>query len=355
MRVLHLIPSMGGGGAERELSLLAKPLASACELHVALIAEGPNFARLSESGATVHRIGVASNYDPRLVTNLRSIVRRVRPSLVSTWLTQMDIAGGSVARWAGVPWVLAERASAPFYRPSIKNRLRIAAAGGARIVQANSQQGVDYWKSVRPSLPGVVIPNAVAVEEIDAIAPANLAAITGGRRLVLAAGRFDPQKNFHVLVDALARVLATHDDTVAAICGRGPLEDEIRAVIAERGLADRILMPGYVLDIWSWMKAAAAFVSISHFEGQPNTVVEAAACGAPLVVSDIPEHREFLSADSAQFADRHDPASVAAAIDATITDCAAAKTRAAAARRIVSAWTLDAIAARHVQLYESIL
>ena len=47
------------------------------------------------------------------------------------------------------------------------------------------------------------------------------------------------------------------------------------------------------------MKASDAFVSTSTFEGQPNAVLEAMACGCPLVVSDIPAHREFLDDQTA--------------------------------------------------------
>jgi glycosyltransferase involved in cell wall biosynthesis len=47
------------------------------------------------------------------------------------------------------------------------------------------------------------------------------------------------------------------------------------------------------------MKASNAFVSTSAFEGQPNAVLEAMGCGCPLVVSDIPAHREFLGPETA--------------------------------------------------------
>ena len=51
--------------------------------------------------------------------------------------------------------------------------------------------------------------------------------------------------------------------------------------------------------VWPLLKMSNVFVSTSSFEGQPNAVLEAMACGCPLVVSDIPAHREFLGADTA--------------------------------------------------------
>src|SRR5436190_24383401 len=113
-------------------------MAAGCELHVAIIREGPNFARLARSGAAIHRLRARGNYDPRLVTQLSSLVRRLRPDLIQTWLTQADIIGGWVARHTGVPWIVAERASAPLYTPTLKNRVRAHLAGRAALIQANS-------------------------------------------------------------------------------------------------------------------------------------------------------------------------------------------------------------------------
>jgi glycosyltransferase involved in cell wall biosynthesis len=51
------------------------------------------------------------------------------------------------------------------------------------------------------------------------------------------------------------------------------------------------------------MKKASLFISLSKFEGSPNAVMEAMACGCPLVLSDIPGHREILNDKSALFVD----------------------------------------------------
>jgi glycosyltransferase involved in cell wall biosynthesis len=357
-RVLHFIPTMGGGGAERELAHLAGALrALGTEVHVALVRKGPNFERLAESGAGIHPISIASNYDPRLPFRIDGILRRVRPDVVQTWITQMDVAAGWVASTRRIPWILAERASALCYRPTWKNRLRVAVARRADLVQANSVTGTHYWEDVQPRVPTKFIPSPVPVAEIERVSGADLSALGNpdGLPLVLFAGRFHPQKNVRAMLEAFALVLRERP-VMVALCGEGPQGGDVRRWLVELGIESRVLMPGYVADIWSWMKSADVFVSVSHYEGRPNTVVEAAAAGCPLVVSDIPEHREFLQhGEHALVVDHHDPAAIARAIHDALDDREGARRRAVAAHAVVADWTLERIAAMHVSMYEDVL
>ena len=76
IRVLHCIPSLLGGGAERQLCYLAAGLARrGHEVHVAFQQDGPNFPLLQESGATLHRVPARRSFDPR------AALGRVRHSL----------------------------------------------------------------------------------------------------------------------------------------------------------------------------------------------------------------------------------------------------------------------------------
>ncbi len=354
MRILHLIPNMGGGGAERELAHLAGPLRRlGADMHVALVSEGPNYERLAASGVAIHRIPIANNHDPRLPLRVDRVMKRVRPELVQTWITQMDVVGGAVAKMRGVPWILSERNSALMYPPTIKNRMRIRVARSASLIQANSEAGTRYWAEHAPRVASLVIPVPAAIAEIDAVAPADLSRY--GSPLLLFAGRFDAQKNIETMLRAFADVFRARP-AVAVLCGEGQLSDDVRRWVSDLGIADRVALPGYVRDIWSWMKAADVFVSVANYEGRPNTVVEAAAARCPLVVSDIPEHREFLhDGVHALLADHRDPAAIAAAIHRALDDRDAARQRADAAYRVVAEWTLDRIAPAHLAMYEDVL
>src|SRR5687768_14057109 len=116
MRVLHLIPSLGGGGAERQIAYLARGLSErGGDVHVGILRGGANLERLESTGATVHWIRSSGNYDPFLLPRTVSLIRRVRPDVVQTWLTQMDVVGGLAALIVGKRWIVSERSSGEHY------------------------------------------------------------------------------------------------------------------------------------------------------------------------------------------------------------------------------------------------
>src|SRR5574341_240497 len=146
MYILHCIPSMLNGGAQRQLTYLAaEQVRQEGSVHVALLHDGPNLDRLKASGAQIHRLSGWNNYDPRLLWQLIRLIRQIKPDVVQTWINQMDVLGGTAARLTRVPWVLSERSSARNYPPNLRNRLRAAWGRGAQAVVSNSVGGDAYW------------------------------------------------------------------------------------------------------------------------------------------------------------------------------------------------------------------
>ena len=357
-RILHCIPGMGGGGAERQLALLAAALPEfGWDVHVALRSEGPNFARLQRTPATVHRITGLSNHDPQILWQLHTLMRRLRPDLVQVWLVQMEVAAGLAATLNRIPWILSERSSDLAYPRTWKNRLRVGMAARAAAIAANSDEGARYWASVQGAPPQVVIPNAIPAAEIaraDRADPEELELASSGP-LIMFAGRFSAEKNVGIMMEALMTVLAGVPDATALLAGDGPLLADAEREATDPRFRDRIRMPGYLEDGWRWMKRASAFVSASRFEGHPNAVLEAAACGAPLVLSDIPAHRAMFDERCALFAQWNNPAAIAAAIRATLADGDAAWRRAECARAAVAGLDVASIASRYDELYRHVL
>ena len=335
MKILHCIPILdAAGGAERQLSYLAAELAKrGHEVHVAFVERGGHAA--TPAGVTLHDVGAHGNYDPRIVLNLIRLMRTIRPDVVQTNLMQMDVLGGIAALLTCTPWIVREPNAAPAYPPGWKTSVRRMLGARAAAIVSNSRGGDAYWRGARTRY---VITNGVPFDEIGTADP-------DAANVVLFAGRMTEGKNAATVVAALARL---NIDFTAVFCGDGPLRREL-----ERTAGPRVVFTGVVTDLWERMRRAAVVVSLSRFEGCPNVVMEAMACGVPLVVSDIPAHRELLGDGAALFVDAGDAAAAAKAIEATLRDRPAAHARAHAARARVAHCSIDALARQYEEVYRN--
>ena len=353
LTVLHVIPSLVGGGAERQLVELAAALTVAgVDVHLAYLHGGPNLEAARRSGATLHLLSAASNHDPRVILQLRQLVKQLQPAVVQTWLLHADVFGGLAACWSGVPWLLSERSSAVMYEHGFKFKLRRWVGLRADGVVANSDGGLAYWRASGYRGMGEVIRNIVRAGRADHVPAGNRDARSP---TVLAVGRLSEEKNYPLLLTALEQVFKARPDAVAIILGEGPerplLEARIRASAL---LSGRVSLPGYVSDVARRLAAADAYVSLSRFEGTPNTVVEAVLHGCPLVLSDIPAHREWLSGQEARWVPLDEPLRIAQAITAELADPIGARARVAAARSHLEAWSGERIAAQFTALYQKL-
>ncbi len=357
MRLLQLTQDLAAGGAQRQLSYLAPALAGmGHEVHVAFVDGGPNLSRLEGSGVVLHHIGGGSrevsrgrgwhNYDPGVLPRLSTLIRKINPDLAQTWIQHMDIFGGPACWWSGIPWILREPGSAIAYPKSLKTLARIAIAQAAALIVVNSAEGERSWMRQAGRVPRVLIPNGVPVDEIGKTQPAPFAEIG-----ILFAGRFEAAKNLPKLVPALFEVLRALPGATACLCGRGPELEWVRTRAEAEGMAGRMLLPGVVTDLWAKLRSAAVFVSVSLYEGCPNTVLEAMAAGCPLVVSDIPAHRALLDDQSAWFVDPADPRAVAQAIEEAVLRREEAGCRAGRAKALVPAFSVEAMAQRYGRVY----
>jgi glycosyltransferase involved in cell wall biosynthesis len=353
MRVLHCIWRMGMGGAERQIIQLSAALGRRnIDVDVATVFAGMNDAHLAATGAVCHRLHAAGKYDPLLIPRMVHLMRRIRPDVVSTWLTQMDILGGLSAEMTSTPWVLCERSVQAAYPRSILHTTRAHVGARADAIVANSDGGGEYWRHFADPARIHVIPNIVPLDEIEQESEGVEEGNSDGD-VILYVGRFSEEKNLDRLMDALATVLPQRNAT-AVFCGEGPLRAAIQRKVAALGIADRTRFLGTVSNVWAWMKRAAVMVAVSVFEGNPNAVLEAIACGTPLVVSDIASHRALVSEESAWLVDPQSADSIANGLQAALGDSAQARARAERARAVIAARSADEIAAQYVDVYESI-
>lgn len=357
-RVLHCIPSLLGGGAERQLCYLATGLVRrGHEVHVAFQHDGPNFPLLRESGARLHRIPARRAFDPRAALSIAEVLRRERIQVLQTWLRRMDIWGGVASGLAGVPWLFSERSQSVTLdeRTPSAHALR-ALLPLARAVVANSETAADIWRR-GARVPVRVVPNAIPVDHIERVAPADRRelGLPEDVPLILYAGRFTPGKNVPLLGDALASLLRERPELHALMLGEGPELAGFREWVRAQGLARRIVLPGYRDDLFRWMKAATVFVSPSRSEGRPNVVMEAMACRCPMVLSDIAPHREFVAEGEAVWCRTDDVTSLREGLARALDDAEAGRERATRALTSIRRFSIDAMVDAYDAIYREVV
>jgi glycosyltransferase involved in cell wall biosynthesis len=357
--ILHLIPTLEGGGTERQLSMLATEQAKRgwC-VNVGIRRGGVYEKSLRDSGVMVYLLGDHKGINPKLLVRISALVKHCKPDIIQTWLPQMDIVGGIVALWNSVPWIASERANG-FYSQDFKfqfwvRRCLVSFASG---VVANSANGAAYWREMLPA--GVLVfqvANAVDVANIrNAVSVSSKASNSNdGLRDILVVGRLSPEKSFGTIIQAVYLVPEKHDIRVS-IVGDGPLREVIEVSIREAGLNERISVYPFRPDWWGLLNNASALVSMSRFEGHPNVLLETMAAGCPLIVSDIPAHREFLDEKSAIMVAQDNPAMLAEAIISILSDPVSARQRAERASISVAGSKIQLTADAYEIIYEKVI
>jgi glycosyltransferase involved in cell wall biosynthesis len=112
----------------------------------------------------------------------------------------------------------------------------------------------------------------------------------GAPPVLLAAGRFVAQKDFPTLVRAFARVRAVRRVRLVILgeAKRPARRARLEALVRALGVAEDIELAGFVTNAYAYMARAAAFVLSSRWEGLPGVLIEALACGCPVVSTDCP-------------------------------------------------------------------
>lgn len=337
------------------MALLAPALAQVGnEVHVAYCREGPNLPLLQGTGAHLHSLASNGNHDPTLAWRIAALIRRLQPDVVQTWVVQMDVLAGAAALLQRIPVVLSERSSRELYVANWKTRLRLRIGRHASAIVGNSFGGLAYWQPhVRADSLHLVrncIVTPVYNAAIDAAARSTLPQLAG-RPLVLFAGRFSFEKNISGLIESMILVAQRRPDASVVMFGEGPERNAALRRVREAEMGERIVLPGFCAELDVWMRTADACVSVSHFEGHPNVVLEAAAAGCPLILSDIAAHREIFDTAGVAMVDGTDPVSVADAVVDALHNPQLARLRAAHARDVVSRWSLPSVVSAYDAVY----
>lgn len=168
--------------------------------------------------------------------------------------------------------------------------------------------------------------------------------------VVAAAGRLASVKNYPLLIDALAS-LPAETPVHVWILGEGPERSRLEALAAERGLGTQVRFLGFQQNPWRFIARADVFALTSTYEGFGNVLIEAMACGTPVVATRSPGTVEVVEDRKNGLLVESSPVAVAEAIKGLLSDRELRARLITAASESVKRYATPLVAARYEQLF----
>jgi glycosyltransferase involved in cell wall biosynthesis len=354
-KILHIVPSLGQGGAERVLASLLSSQRPELDHHVvSLLAEDPFFRF---EALTVETLGLMRESSliqaVGTVHRLRRYVNSIRPDLVHGWLYHGNaFTVGAVGLGIPILWSIHNTTlSATSSKRSTRllNRVCAALSGWVpkRILYCSEAARSVHEQSGYVRSRSVVVYNGVdlAAFRFDAQRRSTLRAaleLAENEFAIAAIGRFDQQKNHDLIAKAFALVARSADARLLlAGAGCSPDNTDLLAMLEARGISNRSVLLGPRHDMDALLSACdVVVIGSSYGEALPMIAIEAASAGLPIVAVDI--------GDVARFAEQ--PDDVVPRDDADAMSRALLRVQARRTRRVRQA-SLDEARARMLEPY----
>lgn len=358
--IAFCITDLDPGGAERALVQLVIRLdRNRFEPHVICLSPpGQLVDTLRAADVRVTCLNVRRRWDLFVVWRLFRELRRIRPTILQTFLFHANLAGRIAAWLARVPHVVCGIRVAEKRRNSYLRLDRLTewmVEKQVCVSEAVREHSLTYGGLNPQKL--VVIPNGVDYEKFSSAAPIDFSPwkIEPTDHVWVTVGRLDPQKGPWDLLDAVEKLHANHPRLKLLWAGRGPLQADMQRWIDDHGLQDTIHLVGWQDNIPGLLKAANGFVLCSHWEGMPNVVLEAMAAGLPVISTNVEGVAEIIDDGKTGWIVKSDE-DFSNRWDAVLQyPDASSRIAAAGQQKVRQHFSWDAMAEKYMGLYEVLI
>lgn len=288
MRITFLLASLGSGGAERVVSLLANKMAERGH-QVEIICLKFNDVYYQTDSRV--KVTLAMEQTKNRLTEvfwLRNYIKKQNPDVVIPFtegvycFTILSLIG------TGIPIIASERLdpAAMSTTRKILKRLLLPYADWL-VVQTKSIK--EYFpKSIQKKTS--IIYNPVNEESLSPALPSR----EGRLNRIISVGRLYPQKNQAMMIRAFAKVADEFPDWQMVIYGEGPLRAELEFLVSSFKLQNRVLLPGRTEHVIEELRKSKIFCMSSDYEGMSNAMIEAICVGLPIISTKVSGTDELI-------------------------------------------------------------
>jgi glycosyltransferase involved in cell wall biosynthesis len=295
MRILLLSTSMGMGGADQQILILARAMrARGHEVRIVALAPlGPMGLEAQQEGMQVESLELRKSVTdiPRILRLVR-LVRAWRPDVLHSHMVHANVLAGAVRPLTRVPVLIATIHSINDGGPVHMAAYRLTSPQVDRFTII-SQLAAERYVAIGavPAQRLQVVPNAVDTDRFRRLPQARAALRRelglGDEFVWLAVGRFEEAKDYPTMIAAFAQLAAARPTSQLLLVGKGSLQENVEALLRANGLEQRVRFLGVRRDVPELMSAADGYVLSSAWEGMPVVLLEAAAVELPVVATQV--------------------------------------------------------------------
>ncbi|MGK7887259.1 MAG: glycosyltransferase family 4 protein [Crocosphaera sp.] len=296
MRLTLVISSLSSGGAERVMSIMANYWVSkspAWDITILTFDDGsqPPFydldSRISHIPLALAKnsankvIGLWNNL--QRISKLRKAIYETNPNVIISFMTTTNVLTLLAKQGLDIPIIISERSVPAYNINKLYRKLQwwIYPTANGIVVQT---KGVANYFTHQWIKRINIIPNPVLLpKQVNSSSERLLPKFS-----IIAMGRLEEEKRFDLLLKAFATVKESYPKWSLTILGEGSLRSELECLSQGLGIAHSVHLLGRVKNPNEYLKQADIFVMSSRFEGFPNALCEAMACGLPVISTDCP-------------------------------------------------------------------
>lgn len=291
-KLLIFIGTMANGGAERVVSLVSPYLFETFDsVEIMTFLDDEVFYHIDKRiKFTVLEKCTHSKSPVKNVLYLRNYLKKNQIDEVLSFLLPFNIVAALAAWGTGIPVVLADRSDP---RQESKNTVRrllrwLTYSFCCKKVIFQNSRNLNYF-SGRIFKKGIIIPNPVALE-----LPDGAALLAEKKKTIVTVGRLTKAKNHPMLISAFNEVASKYPQYRLIIYGEGEERSNEEKVVRDKGLEEKVLLPGKFSDVHKRILEAELFVLSSDYEGMPNALAEAMVLGLPCISTDVSGSEDLI-------------------------------------------------------------
>ncbi|WP_019139765.1 glycosyltransferase [Noviherbaspirillum massiliense] len=358
MKILHVEAGKHYYGGARQVAYIIEGLAARGVENVLACPVGADIATAVGANAQVHQLKMRGDADIGMTSRLARLIRAERPDIVHLHSRRgADLWGGLAARLTGTPCVLSRRVDNPEARWQVALKYRL----------------YDHVITISEAIRQVLLSEGLAPEKVSCVrsavdaapylAPVDRAgflrefALPDASLVIGMVAQLIPRKGHLYLIEAADTLRHDYPGLRVLLFGKGPMQAELEAEIARRGLSDIIRFAGFRTDLPKWLGGLDILAHPADMEGLGVSLLQASAAAVPIVTSragGLPE--AVIDGVNGLLIPRGDVAALTAALRRLLDDPGLRRRMGETGRaRILSEFSVDAMVNGNLAIYNTLL